>query len=214
MFEHSPSPPSFWDQAAERWDALLADGRSFPNHEEAFRRFHWFMRRSMRIGNRCRSYHLLDLGCGTGEAAWPIWRRVVAITFFDRSARMLRLARNKAPKGVFVRGDAERLPFLDGEFDVIVSRGCLISQLDPASVPGFLFHVWRVLRQQGTFIFDFVCDQRRWFGPPHLYPGSWSREAMMALIQEHLPDAKILAYDGTDRHGVNRILIKKTNNYV
>lgn len=210
MFEHSPAPPSFWDQAADRWDALLVDGRSFPNHEEAFRRFHWFMNRVLKTGNRCRSYRMLDLGCGTGEAAWPLWKRVSSVTFFDRSPVMLRYARNKYPRGVFVRGDAERLPFLDAEFDVVVSRGALISQLDPVSLPGYFAHVWRVLRPQGFFLFDFVCDPRSWFGPPHLFPNDWNREGMLELISRHLPGAIVLAHDGTDRHGVNRILIKKS----
>jgi hypothetical protein len=60
MFEFAPSPPPFWDQVADRWDALLTDGRSFPNYEEAFRRFHWFMKRVLRVGNRSKSYRLLD----------------------------------------------------------------------------------------------------------------------------------------------------------
>jgi ubiquinone/menaquinone biosynthesis C-methylase UbiE len=135
---------------------------------------------------------------------------MASVTFFDRSPAMLRMARNKFSKGVFVRGEAERLPFLDAEFDIVVSRGALISQLDPVMVPQVLSQVWRSLRPQGCFLFDFVCDPRSWFGPPHLYVGGWSRPGMEAFLRIHLPGAQILAYDGTDRHGLNRILIKKT----
>src|SRR6188508_2202997 len=126
---------AFWDDAAPSWDARLTDAGAFVNHQESFRRFHWFLKRALKIGNRTKSYRMLDLGCGTGEAAWPLWKRVASVTFFDRSPAMLRLARNKYPKGIFVRGDAAMPPFLDAEFDVIVSRGGLPSLLDRDLVP-------------------------------------------------------------------------------
>lgn len=202
---------TFWEDAAPRWDSLLCDAGAFVNHQEAFRRFHWFLKRTLKIGNRTKSYRLLDLGCGTGEAAWPLWKRVASVTFFDRSPAMLRFARNKYPKGIFVRGDASALPFLDAEFDVIVSRGALFSQMDPELVPPALEHLWRVLRPQGFAIFDFLTEPVpiEVVGRP-IYRHGWRRPQMEALLHTHLPNASIVAYDGTDAHTVNRILIKKT----
>lgn len=199
----------FWDEAAPKWDALLADGGSFVNHEEAFRRFHWFLKRAVKIGNRTRSYRLLDLGCGTGEASWPLWKRVASVSFLDRSPAMLRLARNKFPKGIFVRGDAANLPFLDAEFDVVVSRGALLSQLDPLALPSFFAHLWRVLRPQGLVLLDFVSNIAAWPGRRDVYRSAWDRPAMERLLQEHLPACSIVAYDGVAAHAMNRVLIKK-----
>lgn len=206
-----------WDQLADRWDSLLADGESFVNHEESFRRFHWFMKRMIKIGNRTRTFRLLDLGCGTGEAAWPLWKRVASVTFYDRSPAMLRLARNKYPKGVFVRGDAAHLPFLDAEFDVIVSRGALLSQFEPEHIPDYLAHVWRVMRPGAHFMFDFVCNAGSWelaFLDSRLRGNdtkwrAWNRQEMTDLVRQHLPAAVVVAYDGSDRHAMNRIVIKK-----
>lgn len=200
---------TFWEEAAPKWDALLADGTSFVNHEEAFRRFHWFLKRAVKIGNRTKSYRLLDLGCGTGEAGWPLWKRVASVSFLDRSPAMLRLARNKFPKGIFVRGEAADLPFLDAEFDVVVSRGALLSQLDPAALPSFFAHLWRTLRPQGVFFFDFVCNSAAWPGPKDVYHSSWDRAGMERLLKERLPACSIVAYDGIAAHAMNRILIKK-----
>jgi ubiquinone/menaquinone biosynthesis C-methylase UbiE len=152
---------------------------------------------------------MLDLACGTGEAAWPLWKRVSSVTFFDRSPTMLRLARNKWPKGVFVRGDAVALPFLDAEFDVIVVRGALWSLIDPDLLPQALAHVWRVLRPQGFLIFDFLTDPTRWPCSSPIYLSGWSRQGMEALIRERLPGASILAYDGAEAHAVNRLLLRK-----
>jgi len=201
---------SFWEEAAPKWDALLTDAGAFVNHQESSRRFHWFLKRALKIGNRTKSYRLLDLGCGTGEASWPLWKRVASVTFMDRSPSMLRLARNKYPKGIFVRGDAAALPFLDAEFDVVVSRGSLLSQLDPDLVPQALDHLWRVLRPQGYFFFDFLTDTTAWPCPATVYRTGWRRREMEAMLRARLPGASILAYDGTDAHAVNRILIRKS----
>ncbi len=204
-----PSLP-YWDGLAARWDAVLTDGAAFVNHQESFRRFHWFLKRTLKIGNRTKSYRLLDLGCGTGEASWPLWKRVASVTFLDRSPAMLRAARNKYPKGIFVRGDAASLPFLDGEFDVIVSRGALLSQLEPERVQAALEHLWRILRPQGVILFDFLTDVSLWPSEAGIFLNGWRRPAMEALLKEKLPGASILAYDGTDAHAVNRLVIKKT----
>ncbi len=201
---------AFWEEVAPRWDAHLADGGAFVNHQESFRRFHWFLKRALKIGNRTKSYRLLDLGCGTGEASWPLWKRVASVTFCDRSPAMLRLARNKHPKGIFVRGDVAAPPFLDAEFDVIVSRGALLSQIDPESVPQALDHLWRVLRPQGFLLFDFLTDPALWPCPKPVYRSGWRRAAMEQLLKTRLPGATILAYDGTEAHAVNRILLRKT----
>lgn len=200
---------SFWEEAAPKWDALLTDAGAFVNHQEASRRFHWFLKRALKIGNRTKSYRLLDLACGTGEASWPLWKRVASVTFMDRSPSMLRLARNKYPKGIFVRGDAASLPFLDAEFDVIVSRGALLSQLDPELVPSALAHAWRVLRPQGFILLDFLTAPAAWSDAPAVFRTGWRRPAMEALLRAHLPGVAILAYDGTDAHAVNRILLRK-----
>ncbi len=198
-----------WDTIAPRWDAILADGDSWPNHEEAFRRFHWFLKRKVKIGNRTQTFRLLDLACGTGEASWPLWKRVSSVTFLDSSPAMLRMARNKWDKGVFVRGDAADPPFLDMEFDVIVSRGALLSQLDPVLIPSFFRHANRILRLQGQFVFDFVCNPAGW-PCGELFVSAWSRPQMEALLRQHLPTFKVVAYDGTPRHVVNRILLRKS----
>ena len=204
-----PSLP-FWEETAPKWDALLTDANAFMNHQESARRFHWFLKRALKIGNRTKSYRLLDLACGTGEASWPLWKRVASVTFMDRSPAMLRLARNKHPKGIFVRGDASALPFLDAEFDVVVSRGAVFSQLDRDLVPQALEHLWRVLRPQGYVLFDFLTDPEAWPCPMPVYRSGWRRPEMEALLRARLPGVSILAYDGTDAHAVNRILIRKT----
>lgn len=198
----------YFDKEAIRWDATLADSDTWVNHQESFRRFHWFLKRALKLG-RSRSYRLLDLGCGTGEASWPLWRRVASTTFCDKSVEMLRLARNKYPKGIFVRADAsERLPFLDAEFDVVVSRGGLLSMWG-THLEGvrLLESLYRILRPNGYALLDFVQRTDILPLPSGVYKKTYSRGVITTLASEC--GFTVQAYDGTEAHTFNRILLKK-----
>jgi ubiquinone/menaquinone biosynthesis C-methylase UbiE len=70
---------------------------------------------------------VLDVAAGTGHAARQIAGSVRAVVAVDATEAML--ARGQAQAAaegcgnvVFMRGDAAALPFLDGSFDVVVSR--------------------------------------------------------------------------------------------
>ncbi|MFZ0040090.1 MAG: class I SAM-dependent methyltransferase, partial [Solirubrobacteraceae bacterium] len=68
---------------------------------------------------------LLDLGCGTGNAALLAAERGAAVTGVDPADRLLEVASRRLSerdlKGRFVAGEAGALPFADGEFDVATS---------------------------------------------------------------------------------------------
>lgn len=69
--------------------------------------------------------HVLDVACGSGNAAIRAASRGAAVTGLDVSPDLLAAARaNAALSGVaaeFVEGDAAALPFADGSFDVATS---------------------------------------------------------------------------------------------
>jgi SAM-dependent methyltransferase len=56
----------------------------------------------------------LDVACGTGFLTRHLRGDVIGL---DQSERMLDVARERAPRASFIRGDALELPFQDGEFD-------------------------------------------------------------------------------------------------
>ncbi len=69
----------------------------------------------------------LDLGCGGGHAAFHIAPHVAQVVAYDMSVEMLNaVTRTAADKGlgniVTRQGAAERLPFPDAAFDLVVSR--------------------------------------------------------------------------------------------
>ncbi len=64
---------------------------------------------------------VLDVACGTGNAALVAQRAGANVTGLDTSPRLLEVARERMPSGEFVHGDAAQLPFGDATFDAAVS---------------------------------------------------------------------------------------------
>jgi len=64
---------------------------------------------------------VLDVACGTGNAALVAVRAGALVTGLDASPRLLDVARERVQGAEFVYGDAARLPFDDGQFDAAVS---------------------------------------------------------------------------------------------
>jgi ubiquinone/menaquinone biosynthesis C-methylase UbiE len=98
---------------------------------------------------------LLDLACGPGIYTRPFARRASPglVVGLDMSPAMLRYARGRARTAglqniALVRGDALRLPFPAGRFDVVNCCGAL--HLFP-DVDLALREVHRVLRSSGRF---------------------------------------------------------------
>jgi SAM-dependent methyltransferase len=68
---------------------------------------------------------VLDVACGTGNAALPAARAGGRVTGLDFAAGLLDIARERAADAMleidFVEGDAQALPFEDASFDSVVS---------------------------------------------------------------------------------------------
>ncbi len=92
---------------------------------------------------------VLDVACGTGNAALVAQRAGASVTGLDSSPRLLQVARERVPGGEFVLGDAARLPFDDGHFDAAVSVfGVIFARPAEAAAAEFA----RVVRPGGTVV--------------------------------------------------------------
>ena len=93
---------------------------------------------------------VLDVGCGTGELLREVGLRFpeTARTGLDLSANMLAVAREKLGGAVeLVQGDAERLPFADGRFEVLLCNDSFHHYPNPGAAAA---EFARVLQPGGT----------------------------------------------------------------
>jgi ubiquinone/menaquinone biosynthesis C-methylase UbiE len=129
-----------------------------------------FEREQQLIGRAARlspGDRLLDLACGPGIYSRPFARQIAPglVVGLDLSPPMLRHARRRArAEGLgnlaLVRGDALRLPFADGRFDVVNCCGALHLFPDPDLA---LREVHRVLKPGGRFtVAAFRRGSGRW----------------------------------------------------
>ena len=96
----------------------------------------------------------LDLCCGHGNVSEALKARGCAVTGLDFSPSMLAMARARVPGAVFVEGDAQKLPFDDEDFDLVVSNFGICHVPDQLRA---LAEARRVLREKGRFGMTVWC---------------------------------------------------------
>ena len=95
---------------------------------------------------------VLDLGCGTGALAARLLDAIpgCSLTGVDLSPRMVEVARARLTgRAEVLLGDAERLPFHDDAFDVVVCNDSFHHYPDPERAT---FQAWRVLAAGGALV--------------------------------------------------------------
>ena len=97
-----------------------------------------------------RGERVLDLACGTGNAAIEAARLGAAVTGLDAAPRLIEVAEARAAaagvEAAFVVGDAQDVPFGDGAFDCVVSVFGVIFVSEP---PRAMAEIVRVLAPGG-----------------------------------------------------------------
>lgn len=101
---------------------------------------------------------VLDVGCGTGVLLEGLSNTIsgTLLAGVDPSADMLAVARQRLDETVSLKqGCAEKLPFPDGAFDVVISTNALHCFRNP---PGALLEMYRVLAPDGRIAITDWCD--------------------------------------------------------
>ena len=124
---------------------------------------------------------VLDVACGTGNLAIPAARKGAAVTGVDIAPNLLEQARQRASeeglKATFDEGDAERLPYADAQFDLVMTMFGAMFGPRPEVVAAELA---RVCRPGGTIAManwtpeSFIAKQfaagNRYIPPPEGVP--------------------------------------------
>jgi SAM-dependent methyltransferase len=122
-----------------------------------------------------------DLGCGSGRWARELGRNGYGVLGIDRSAALLKLARQIAPGARFIAGSlwTTKLPACDA----VTSIGeCINYDPGAGNVPEKLFgRVREALRPGGVFVFDAAGPLRAPTAGPRKF---WREEADWAMLVE------------------------------
>lgn len=120
-----------------------------------------------------RGRDVLEIGCGAAQGARWLTAQGARVTAFDVSHGQLQLARElDVRSGVrverLVQADAQRMPFRDAAFDLVVSAfGAIPFVADSA---GVMREIARLLRPEGRVVFS-VTHPLRWVFPDDPGPG-------------------------------------------
>lgn len=93
--------------------------------------------------------NVLDVACGTGDMMVSLAERGCTVTGVDISEEMLSIARQKTSSANFQLGNAESLPFTDGEFDAVT---CAFGVRNFVHLEQGLSEMLRVLKPGGTMV--------------------------------------------------------------
>lgn len=115
-----------------------------------------------KIVSRYPAPKVLDLGCGAGHVSFAVAPFSGSVTAYDLSTEMLAVVAHSSNERTLHnietrQGPAEKLPFDDGVFDLVVTRFSTHHWLD---VPAALKETHRVLKPHGVAVFvDIVAPE-------------------------------------------------------
>ena len=150
-----------WAAQADAW-AAWADER---REDDVLPQFYELLPRS---GGR-----VLDVGCGEGRLTRELRRRGHDAVGIDVAPRLVELARARDAGGDYRAGVAERLPFEDATFELVVAFNVLMNVDEPARA---IEEAARVLRPGGRLCVSIVH--------PLASSGSWDGETF--VVTEYL----------------------------
>jgi SAM-dependent methyltransferase len=131
-----------WERHADWWQESFTEGAD-PEYEEQIL--------PLAAQHLAGARRVLDIGTGEGQVARLAVREGAArVVGLDPTAAQLRVALERAGGPLYVRGGADRLPFVDGSFDAVVV--CLVFEHIVDLVPP-MAEIARVLEPGGRFLF-------------------------------------------------------------
>lgn len=144
----------------------------------------------------------LDVGCGEGRFCRMLRQNGVSSTGIDPTPALIAAARTRDPGGHYFEAEAERLPFGDESFDLIIRY---LSLIDISDVQAAIQEIARVLQPGGTLLiaslnsFNTACGDTGWIkdntGQRLFYPidhylrerAMWIEYRGIRIVNHHRP---------------------------
>ncbi len=156
----------FWNRTAAGWDANETPGRT-----------HSLQVALEQMGEPRR---ILEIGSGTGSGSAIIKARFpqAEVTGVDLSPEMVRIAQAKVPGVSFEPADASRLPFPDGQFDLVAQN----------NVPVYFSELARVTAPAGRVLITSTFGKATPYYTPHnVLRRRFTRLGFVELRSEQVP---------------------------
>jgi SAM-dependent methyltransferase len=174
-----------WDRSASAWLSAMAEGGDWARSAV----LDPVMLERVEHGSVRRA---LDVGCGEGRFCRLLAREDIEATGIDPTEALIDGARRRDPRGRYLAGRAEDLPFADGAFDLVVSYLSLVDIEDLAAAAA---EMARVLVPGGKLLIANLAS--------HNSAGRWLKddrgEAVGFLIDDYLQERSFRQkWDGID----------------
>lgn len=198
-----------WDKEAPEWDKNIKKPRFYVNIENGYSRFLDFMKKEIPVSDRKANLIALDSGCGTGSIADILKKKGYRVFGVDISPEMLRFAHKDPASIQYVLANSLDLPYFDNHFDVVCTRGVLLSHVGKKYMDMFIQEHNRVLKSSGLFVFDFITHFNK--------SETRYRRKKVAVRYKHIVQHlekngfKVIARSGTDDNRVNAIACRKNS---
>ena len=112
----------------------------------------------------------LDIGCGEGRFCRTLESHGIDVVGLDPTPALIAAARARDKNGFYLQASAERLPFRDGAFDLVVSY---LSLIDIPDIRPAIAEMARVLKPGGALLianlnsFNTACVNQGWIKDRH-----------------------------------------------
>jgi len=194
-----------WDKEADRWDEYLKDPQHYVNFENGYSRYIDFMNKY--INHTKNKAIALDSGSGTGVISEILNKKGYNTIGIDISPKMLSNAHRKNNVREYTLANSLDIPYEDAFFDIICSRGVLISHVGKKYTDLFLKEHSRVLKKGGYLMIDFITHFNRNELKKKKKKMFMSFNDMVRKVEEF--GFEVIARSGDDTNRVNAILCKK-----
>lgn len=140
---------------------------------------------ALRLLNVDSGWRILDVGCGSGDSLLqflPLGFDPRQLHGIELLRDRIRLGKQRLPAANLVRGDAARMSYVSGSFDLVMESTMFIQLQDHAASARIAQEMLRVTKPSGYLM---LVDWRYSFGYPEYTALSWARIAQLFEVGRH-----------------------------